>query len=159
MTMKTTITALTALALTTGFAAADLDGDELSLHECPAAVQETIEANARGGRVEEVDLIAIEGKRIYIAEVELPRDIDLKVYVNGNGALVKTREEIPLRSVPAFVRSAVAEYGGTIDDVEKEVAGGKVTWHVEIDRKGITDIDVVLNAEGGVIRETEDHDD
>lgn len=158
MTM-TTIKTIAALALTTAFASADIDRRELHLHDCPAAVQATIESHARGGMIEEVDLIAIEGKEIYIADVELPRDLDLKVYVSGNGALVKTREEVPLRSMPAFIRSAVAEYGGTIDDVEKEIAAGKVTYHVEIDRKGIPDIDVVLNAEGAVIRETEDHDD
>ena len=39
-----------------------------------------------------------------------------------------------------------------------QVAGGKVTYHVEIDRKGMPDLDVVLNAEGGVIRETEEND-
>ena len=84
----TTIKTIAALALTTGFASADIDRRELHLHECPASVQATIEANARGGMIEEVDLIAIEGKEIYIAEVELPRDLDLKIYVSGNGSLV-----------------------------------------------------------------------
>ena len=156
--MKTTIQAIAALASATAFASADLERRELSIHDCPAAVQATVEAHARGGHVEEVDFIAIEGKRIYIAEVELPRDIDLKIYVNGGGVLVKTREDIPLRAVPAFVRDAVRGYGGTLDDVEKETAAGKVTWHVEIDRKGLPDLDLVLNAEGGVIGETEDDD-
>ena len=39
-----------------------------------------------------------------------------------------------------------------------QVAGGQVTFHVEIDRKGMTDLDLVLNAQGGVIRETEEND-
>jgi uncharacterized membrane protein YkoI len=158
--MKTNIIpSLAILALSTSIASADLDGEEIQLRECPAAVQQTIQANARGGLVEEVDLISIERREIYIAEVELPRDIDLKIYVNGGGTLVKTREEVPLRTAPAFIRALGAEYGGTVDDVEKEVAAGKVTFHVEIDRKGMPDVDLVLNAEGGVIRETEDHDD
>ncbi|MCW1922398.1 hypothetical protein OKA05_07520 [Luteolibacter arcticus] len=152
--MKTTILTLASLAL-----AATAHGRDLHLHQCPAAVQGTIESNARGGVIEEVDLISIEGSEIYIAEVELPRDLDLKVYVSGNGTLLKTREDVPLRSMPTFIRDAVRGHGGTIDDVEKETAGGKVTWHVEIDRKGIPDMDVVLNAEGGVISEIEDHDD
>ena len=121
-------------------------------------MQGTVEAHARGGVIDEVDLIAIEGKQIYIAEVELPRDRDLKIYVSGNGSLVKTREELSPRELPAFMRDVAREHGGTIDDVEKEVAAGVVTFHVEIDRKGMPDMDLLLNAEGGVIREMEDHD-
>jgi len=154
--MKTTILTLSSLFL----AAASITASarDIQLYECPASVQSTIESNARGGVIDEVDLLSIEGKEIYIAEVDLPQDLDLKVYVSGNGSLLKTREDISLKSMPSFIRDAVREHGGTIDDVEKEVAGGTVTWHVEIDRKGMPDIKVVLNAEGGVISETEDHD-
>jgi uncharacterized membrane protein YkoI len=158
MNTKTTIQSIAALAFTTMLASADIERREIRIEDCPAAVQATVRANARGGTIDDVDLIAIEGKQIYIAEVELPRDRDLKIYVSGNGALVKTREELSLREMPAFIRGAVREYGGTIDDVEKESAGGTVTYHVEIDRKGIPDIDVVLSAEGAVISETEEND-
>jgi uncharacterized membrane protein YkoI len=150
-------TPILSLAFVAAFATAH--GREFPLGACPSAVQSAIEANARGGVIDEVDLISIEGKEIYIAEVDLPRDLDLKVYVSGNGTLLKTREDVPLASRPAFIRDAVRKHGGTIDDVEKEVTGGKVTWHVEIDRKGIPDINVVLNAEGVVISATEEADD
>ena len=157
--MNTIPTAIIALAGTTVLASADIDRRELRIESCPPAVQATVDANARGGIIEEVDLIAIDGKEIYIAEVELPRDRDLKIYVSGNGTLVKTREELSLRELPAFIRDVTREYGGTLEDVDKESAGGKVTFHVEIDRQGMPDLEVVLNAEGGVIRETEEHDD
>lgn len=153
-----TITTLTVLALSTALASAGIERAELRIEECPASVRATVEAHARGGVIDEVDLIAIEGKEIYIAEVELPRDRDLKIYVSGNGSLVKTCEELSLRELPAFIRGVTREYGGTLDDVEKEVAGGQVTYHVDIDRKGMPDLDLVLNAEGGVIRETEEND-
>jgi len=154
--MNTTFLSLASLVLA---ASATAHGRELHLNECPAAVQSAIEANARGGVIDEVDLISIEGKEIYIAEVDLPRDLDLKVYVSGNGSVLKTLEDVPLASMPAFIRDAARDHGGTIDDVEKEIAGGKVTWHVEIERKGMPDVDLVLNAEGGVISENMDHDD
>ena len=150
--MKATILILAAASLTA-------HSRDLPLHECPAAVQATIGANSRRGSIDEVDLISIAGKEIYIAEVELPRDLDLKVYVSDNGSLLKTHEDVPQQSIPTFIRDAVHEHGGTIDDVEKEIASGKVIWHVEIDRKGIPDMNVVLNAEGGIISETEDVDD
>jgi len=154
--MKTTILTLSSFLLAA--ASITASGRDSRLHECPAAVQSTIETNSRDGVIDEVDLISIEGKEIYIAEVDLPQDLDLKVYVSGNGSLLKTREDISLQSLPTFIRDAVVEHGGTIDDVEKEIADGKVTWHVEIDRKGIPDMKVVLNAEGNVISETEEHD-
>ena len=142
--MKTTI-----LTLSSFFLAATsitTSARDLQLHECPATVQSTIESNARGGVIDEIDLISIGGKEIYIAEVDLPRDLDLKVYVSGNGSLLKTREDISQQSMPSFIRDAVREHGGTIDDVEKEVSGSTVTWHVEVDRKGMPDMKVVLNA-------------
>ncbi|MCW1885099.1 hypothetical protein OKA04_10200 [Luteolibacter flavescens] len=153
--MKTNILTLTLVSIAT---LATAGARDIRLADCPPAVRSTIEANARGGVIDEVDLIAIEGNEIYIGEVELPRDLDLKIYVSGSGTLLKTREDISLRSMPGFIREAVSKHGGKIDDVEKEVQNGKVTWHVEIDRKGIPDLKVVLNAEGSVISETEDLD-
>jgi hypothetical protein len=121
-----TIKTLTALACTTLLASADIDRRELRIEDCPPAVQATVvDANARGGVIDEVDLIAIEGKEIYIAEMELPRDRDLKIYVSGNGSLVKTREELSPRELPAFIRDVTRDYGGTLEDVEKEVAGAR----------------------------------
>lgn len=153
------IPTLTVLACTTLLASADIDRREWRIEDCPPAVRATVEANARGGIIDEVDLIAIEGKEIYVAEVELPRDRDLKIYISGNGSLVKTREELSLRELPAFIRDVAREYGGTLEDVEKEIAGGKVTFHVEIERKGMPDLELVMGAEGEVIRESEEHDD
>lgn len=155
--MKTTRT-LTTLALTATLAAADA-GKEIRLDACPQAVRETITAHARDGKVEEVDLIEIEDKRIYIAEVDLPRDIDLKIFVDGIGALLKTREDVAKGEEPAFIEGIVAKTGGTLDDVEKETAGEKVTYHVGIDRRGAPDLDVVVSASGEVISQTEDADD
>ena len=153
-----TIRTLTTLALTATFAAADA-GKELRLDACPQAVRETIIAHAREGRVEEVDLIEIEDKQIYIAEVDLARDIDLKIFVDGKGVLLKTREDVAGGDTPGFIAGIVAKTGGALDDVEKETAGDKVTYHVGIDRTGAPDLDVVVSANGEVISQTEEADD
>jgi uncharacterized membrane protein YkoI len=150
---------LTVLALSTAFASAQTQRRELRLADCPQAVQATVRDNARGGHIEEVDFIGIEGKEIYIAEVELPRDRGLKVYVSGNGSLVKTLEDLSLREAPEAVHSAVQGLGGTIDDVEKEVTGQVVTYHVEIERHGARDLDVVVAADGTILSQTEEADD
>lgn len=154
-----TIPTLIALACTTAFASAQVERREVRLADCPPEVQTTVNDNARGGRIDEVDVIGIEGKTIYIAEVELPRDRDLKIYVSGNGALVKTLEDIALREAPEAVRTAVQGLGGSVDDVDKETNGETVTYHVEIDRTGEPDLDVVLAVNGAILSQTEEADD
>lgn len=152
------IQTIAAIGITTMFANADLE-KEVRLDDCPAPVRETLVANSRGGKIDEVDLIELGGKQIYIAEVDLPRDIDLKVYVNGDGTLVKTREDVRNDEIPGFVNTVVTELGGRLDDVEKETMGKTVTYHVEVDLAGKPDVDVVLDADGKVISKTEEIDD
>lgn len=154
-----TISTLIALAFTTGLATAQVERREIRLTDCPASIQATVQANARGGVIDEVDLIAIDGKQIYIAEVDLPRDRDLKIYVSGNGSLVKTREDILLGEAPEPVRSAALALDGSVDDVDKEVTGNTVTYHVEVDRHGMADLDVVLSEDGKVLSQAEEAGD
>ncbi len=132
--------------------------NDIRLDECPAAVQKTILDNARGGKIDEIDVIRIEGKTLYIAEVDLPRDRDLKIHVAGDGALIKTREDISLATVPEAVRDALESYGGKIDDLELETANGVATYHAEIDYNGQPDLEVTVAADGRVLREVEDDD-
>lgn len=153
------IAIITVLALTTAIASARTQRREIRLTDCPQAVQSTIQGNARGGHIDEVDFISIDGKDIYIAEVEQPQDRDLKVYVSGNGTLVKTLEDIALSEAPEAVRNAVQGLGGRIDDVDKETAGQVVSYHLEIDRHGAPDFDVVVSAEGSILSRTEEADD
>ncbi|GAA5481632.1 hypothetical protein [Haloferula sargassicola] len=157
-TMNLTKTMI-ALTLTTGFAAADDDGRELSLADCPAAVRTTIEAQARDGRIEEVEHHAIGDQALYIAEVDLPKDLDLKIHVRENGTLVKTVEDVPHDKAPRFLGQLATERNGRLEDIEKETAGEKVIWHVEIDRAGQPDLNLIVDASGNLVRETEDHDD
>ena len=154
-----TIATIAALALATGIATAQTQRREIRLSDCPQPVQATIQQNSRGGHIDEVDFISIDGKDIYIAEVELPRDRDLKIYVNGGGSLVMTPEAIALRETPAAVRRAVQGLGGTVDDVDKEIAGQVVTYHIEIDRHGARDLDVVVAENGTILSQTEEADD
>jgi hypothetical protein len=137
---------------------ADTDRKELRLADCPAEVQATVTANARGGVVDEVEVITIEGKNLYVADVDLPGRIDLKIYISGAGKLVKTREDLHLKDLPEAVRNALQALGGKIDEVDKEVADGKVTYFADLDRAGQPDLDVVLAPDGTVIRKTEDLD-
>lgn len=146
------------MALTTAFASADIE-KEVRLGDCPEPVRKTLEANAREGRIDEIEMISIADKQIYIGEVDLPEDIDLKIFVNGDGSLMKTREDVRGAAIPQFVTNAVKEMGGMADDVEKEIAGKDVIYHVDVELTGKPDLEVVFDSEGNVVSKTEEIED
>lgn len=154
--MKTTYQFLAIIILAFPASAA-----EIRIEECPPAVQATIQQNSRSGLIEEVESYAIQGKTLYVAEVELPMDRELKIHVAADGALMKTREDTALAEVPEAVRSTVRSKiaGGSVDDVEKLVVGQTVTFHIEIGRKSAPDLELVIDAEGKILSEREDADD
>lgn len=153
--MKTSLSIIAICCTVT--ATAEGERRELLLQECPQAVQTTVRDNSRGGHIDEIDLISIEGRVIYRAEIDLPRDRDLKIYVDRDGALMMTIEEILPRELPEAVLHA-ARALGAVEDVDKESNGRTITYHVEIDRAGQADLDVVFLADGSISSETEEVD-
>ncbi|MEY2518870.1 MAG: hypothetical protein QOF24_629 [Verrucomicrobiota bacterium] len=61
--------------------------------DIPAAVQATIQTSAAGGKVENVQKIAINGVFIYCAEVKAADGKWTKVYTTDAGALMKTEPD------------------------------------------------------------------
>lgn len=153
--MKTTLLSIALISLAGHAVAA-----EVRLADCPAAVQATIQQNSRDGRIDEIESYSIQGKMLYVAEVELAADRDLKIHVAADGALVKIREDSTLAEAPEAVRKAVEAKlaGGIADDVDKETVGQTVTYHVEIDRKGAADLELTIDSAGKILSETEDRD-
>ena len=153
--MKTTLLSIVIASLAGHAAAA-----EVRLADCPPAVQTTIQQHSRDGRIDEIESYSIQGKMLYVAEVELAGDRDLKIHVAADGALMKTREDSTLAEVPEAVRKAVEGKlnGGVADDVDKETAGSSITYHVEIDRKGAPDTNLTIDSTGKVLSETEERD-
>jgi sulfur carrier protein ThiS len=156
--MKTNIIIAT-LALITAPAFADsLKSREIRLDDCPPAVRDTILDNARNGTIEEVEHIRFGAQTLYVAEVDLPQNRDLEVHVDGSGNLVETREDLTLAELPASVNSAIQKLGGKPDDIERHIKGETTTYHAEIDRKGLPDLDVIISANGQIIEQTEEAD-
>jgi len=161
MKMKLHIFAITFASLViTNIARAD--DDDIRLTSLPASVQETIQDNLRGGRVDDIDRIQIEGRTMYKVEVELQDrdDDDLKLYIAGDGALLKTREELRFNELPSAVQDAARKFGGKVDDVEKEVSQGKISYHIEVDRdddkSGDNDLKIVFAEDGSILSQRSD---
>ena len=135
-----------------------LRADDLELDDCPAIVQETIRANARGGEVDDINLLLIEGLSLFYVKVDLPGERDLKMLVGTDGKLIKTQEQLTVAETPDVVRQAVAKLApeGTLDDVDREVADGKTTYLVEIDRPKGADLDLVFAEDGTLLSQAEE---
>lgn len=139
-----------------------LSAKDITLAECPASVQQAINQNLAGGTLDEVDLVSIQGQNLYVAEVKLPTaQRERKLYLNASGTVIKVRDDISLGEAPAAVQDAakkLASTTGRVDDVEKETAGDKVTYRVEIDRqdKDGGDIKAVFNADGSILTQKAD---
>lgn len=133
--------------------------DEIPLTSCPPIVQETIQKNLHGGLLDEVKFISVAGRVLYVAEVDLPGDRDLKIHVGRDGRLIKTREEITLAELPAEVVSAAQKLvpvGGKIDDVDRETANDStITYRIEIDRPLSRELKLHFAADGTILNQRE----
>lgn len=134
---------------------------EIPLASTPAAVQQTVREHQRKGKVDEVKLVSVSGRKMYVVEIDLPTNKDLKLYISEQGQLIKTREDGAFRKLPAAVKQTVKGLipaGGKVDDVDIETADGRVTYFVEIDRPEAPDLKVTLSENGDIIRQVEDRD-
>lgn len=59
----------------------------------------------------------------------------------------------------AAVRATLRGLGGRVDDLDKITVGETVTYDADIDRTGQPDLDVLVSADGKIVRQTEDRDD
>lgn len=150
--MKTIKTTCIFSLLATSFLHADLEGREIRFSSCPKEVRQTIRANDRGGMISEVEVYQTGTGTVYTAEVELPRDRDITIYVRDNGRLIKVSEDISRRSLPEAVRDTLRGFSGRVDDVDKEtLPGGGVRYQIEIDRVGKRDLHLLVDPSGKVI--------
>lgn len=165
--MKRIIPAMTipfaAIAALAQPASADRDDYELALSECPQAVQATIVQAARGGELDEIELVHFANGDLYVAEVDLPGKRDLDVYVAPDGALVRTEEEIAWHELPARVQATLSQQAGNtaeIEDITRNTSGKIVTFSAEIDvpGKGAPDFDVEVAADGRLLSSVQDYD-
>lgn len=153
-TTSTSIRILAAVALIAPAAARDI-----RLADCPDPVRKTIEANARDGKIEEVEMIERQGKTTYIADIDLKGGLDLNLYISAEGTLIKTSEDIRLADAPEAVRTTLQGLGGRVDDIDKITEGNTVTYDADVDRHGQADLDVIVSTDGKIVRQTEDRDE
>lgn len=133
---------------------ADPEGQDIRFDDCPAKVKATIRANTGGGIIDDVELLRIDGRTIYIADIDIAGGRDRELFVLGNGNLLKIREDMAFRKLPEAVRKTVKTFAGRVDDVDLEISGGVKTYQVELDRYGKPDLNLLLSESGEVLDKT-----
>lgn len=155
--MKTILNLTAALALITP-AFADED-HEIRLADCPQPVQDTIQNHLKEGKLDEIEVLTIEGRTLYVADIDLPRDRDLTLHINPDGSLRKSKLDVSINDVPAAVRNTIESQGGKVDDIDAETTGNTTVYLVDLEFIDQADLDLTIAADGRIIRRVEDHDD
>jgi len=127
--------------------------EDLRLEDCPAAVQQTILANSRDGRVDEIEL-SPDGA-FYEVEINLPRLRERQLRVAADGVILQTVEDIDLAEAPAAVQGAVVKEttgGGRLEELEKKTAEGDQTvFLAEIDLPDGRDLYLEIADNGSIL--------
>ena len=134
------------------FLLAGARAEDLRLEDCPAAVQQTILANARDGRVDEIELSA--DGRSYEVEINLPRLRERHLLVAASGEIQQMTEDIDPAEAPEAVRRTIeteTPSGGRLEDLEKKTSGTTTTFQAEIDLPDDRDLSLELSDNGSIL--------
>ena len=132
----------TSLLIPLIFVVSSARGDELKLSDCPVAVQKTLQREANGAEIEEVESETEDGETTYGAEVTFDGK-EYKIVVAEDGTLIEkvldeTEEiqvlEIDLSDCPAAVQKTLKREanGGEIKAVDKETKDGKAIYEIDV---------------------------
>jgi len=124
---------------------------EISLKDAPPAVQATIEKQAAGKEIKEIEIKTKDGKEIYVVDEGTEKDF----MVSSDGKFLgyeeeeqskagekgekdeKDENEIPLNQVPEQVKKAATKYLGSLEscEVKKEVEKDVTIYEVKIEKE------------------------
>lgn len=137
-----------------------LAGEESS-KQLSDIVRAKIQENLGGGHVDDIKVIRIDERLLYVVEVDLPGLRERKLHVTGEGALLKIVDKLRLPDLPPAVRAVVDPIlanKGRFDGADKVTANGKVEYHLEFDLPGRVELELVLSESGEVISRREEAD-
>jgi len=140
----------------------------IKFSECPAAVQKTLTREARGAKIDKVDLESKDGRVVFEADVVIDGK-NYEILVAPNGALIakkldedeeENEVEMKLADCPAAVQKTLMREadGATIDEVDKITTEGRNLYKVNVKIDG-RNFDVVVTEEGLLLSKELDEDE
>lgn len=145
-------------AVATGLGPAVRAGEESS-KELPDTVRARVSENLAGGHVDDIKVIRIDARRLYLVEIDLPGPRERKLHLTGEGILLKIVDKLRLPDLPPATRPAVDSIlanKGRFDGADKVTTNGRVEYHVEFDLPGRVELVLVLSESGEVISRREE---
>lgn len=153
MSMKSRIALITllGLALCLMLAAVSFAGEckneqKVTLDQLPPAVRATLENQAQGGTIGDIDKETKDGQVVYEADVvKGGNKIEVKIAENGTLISAKPEEEkeenevkVTFDQLPAPVQATLqAQVGnGSLEEIEKETKDGKVIYKAKFTKDG-----------------------
>lgn len=147
---------------------------EVSIDKVPAAARATIEAEAKGGTIEEIEMETENGQTVYEADVIIDgQEVDIQVAPDGTLLGKETEddeddddegdedeEEVSLDDVPAAVKATILKEaaGAEIEEVVKETEDGQTIYEAEVIISG-HETDIKVAVDGTLLgKEMEDED-
>ncbi len=159
MKRKFSNTVLLAMAVvSTGLGPAPRAGEESS-KQLSETVRAKISENLGGGHVDDIKVIRIDERQLYVVEIDLPGPRERKLHVTGEGVLLKIVDRLRLPDLPPAVRATVDSIQaskGRFDRADKVTANGKVEYHLEFDLPGRVELELILSETGEVISRREE---
>lgn len=148
-------------------------GQEVTIDQLPAAVRATLESQAQGGTIEEIEKKTKGGAEIYFAEV-LKDNQKLEVKIAADGTLIKSEVEsdkeeeaneehegdkedqevtLTFDHLPAPVQAALRNEAGagTIQEIEQKNKDGAVVYCADVLKDG-QKLEVKIAADGTLIK-------
>ncbi|HRI62397.1 MAG TPA: PepSY-like domain-containing protein [Saprospiraceae bacterium] len=145
------------------FVASKCDDDDGSTIELPAVIQNYLNSNYSGYKIEESELDSLcTGTAVYDVELEGPKDKEVQLTFDTEGNLLFTEAEIKTNDLPTAIAAGInAKYAGAVveEAARLDLTGGGTQYEVEL-KQGQTHLEVLFAADGTVIcAETGDDDD
>ena len=144
------------------------DAVAIKFSECPLAVQKTLTREARGAKIETVDLESEDGRVVFEADVTIDGK-NYEILVAPNGALIakkldedeeENEVEMKLADCPAAVQKTLKREadGATIDKVDKMSKEGRNLYEIDVKIDG-RNYEVIVTEEGLLLSKQLDEED
>ena len=144
------------------FASSTWADDDIPLSKVPAAVRATIEREAKGYELDDIEQKTDDGKVVYEVDIDKDDDNDIKLKIAADGKLLEKEEEMYPEELPAVVLAAVEKSvpGLDLDDAEMRLnSDGKVEYKVEGENDDIK-VDFKIAADGTILdKDVENNDE
>ena len=142
-----------ALAMTSVSIAAE---KKIARNDLPAAVQKTVDEQAKGAAIKGYATEVEKGMRLY--EVELTVDGHSKdISMDGGGAVVEIEEEVSMASLSPSVKEGLTKRAGVgkITKVESLTKGGKLVAYEAVVRTGAKRSEIQVGPDGNKLAREE----